>query len=102
MLKINLFNQTVFEQLKTWIFDILNTMDSIAWGSFSLLDLALGFLMIGAFLPVVLNLRNVNNAVMSSATDVQFYQSYKQFKSGKTRHGRNITNSRFLSWRNGK
>lgn len=61
VLQINLYNVEVFNKLKDWISSILNQLDSYSWGSFSLLDLALGFLIISAFLPVVLNLRNVES-----------------------------------------
>lgn len=61
MLLINLYNIEVFDKIKDWIFSILTELDSYSWGNFSLLDLALGFLVISAFLPVVLNLRNVDS-----------------------------------------
>lgn len=72
------------------------------WGDFSMLDLFLGFLMISAFIPVVLNLRNVDNAVMSGYSSYAFGNMYKQYRSGLVRNGHYRGESGFLRWKNSK
>lgn len=62
---MNLYDDGVWGLVKSVFFNILSLLDSMQWGDFSYLELLLGFLMISSFMPVVLNLRNIDNSVVS-------------------------------------
>lgn len=62
---MNLYDDGVWNFLKNLFFQILNLLDTLQWNDFTFLELLIGFLMISSFLPVVLNLRNIDSAVVS-------------------------------------
>lgn len=99
MRKINLYDESLYTFIKNSLFWVLNQWDDLSWGAFSFLDLLLGFLMVSAFIPVVLNLRNVDNTVMSIHNEGKYISSYKEYRSGGYRGTVSRKNANFFKWR---
>lgn len=97
-----LFNQQLWDFVKNCIFDVLGWWDNLQFGSFSFLELLLGFFFISMFIPSVLNLRTVDNAVMSGYSAKSFGHQYKRYQQGVVRNGKDKSNSKFLAWKNSK